>query len=682
MMSILSELRLGIDSPLAIPGAVNYRPPCWPPQRDWPVIVDGAGDVVSRWGDSVWRLDPWAAKRVTLNFGDGPSKKYIAAIDSENADLLRTVIGWWLYGPNGTRGYRGLKTRFDQMRRLFVFCTQEGILASELSQYPRVADRLPEVLQSSRSGAFLALMHELYERRDAVGFTLLDRAGLARLEAAMPDHRKHQTPYIPPRIWNYQISRLRECLDDFLAHRDQIEQCFRFCLDAYWHNSANLKGQARSSSFYPFQWPSDGSNGKNTGHRYYGPFTETAHRFHIVDLIVRWLGVSRDRIRIQTLSRYLNLVSRAGLSYLLNFSLMRVEEAWSLQANCLDIEHDPRFGDIHLLRGRTTKTISDTEAVWVTSPSAEVAVKAMRVIADLRAECIQLPGDVNAKSEEASKRYLIDYMLEPWGTKLTNNNQALRPSIPSYASLLQSFDQLFDPEQLRITTEDFELARLVTPTLTDEFSVGKIWPLAWHQLRRTGAVNMQASGLVSDASLQFQLKHVVRAMSLYYGQNHSKVRLEEKAHTYYVRTMYETLGRQLQQVTGQRFVSPHGEKRKSEIVRLISTADAKRVRGLAKKGAVTYRPILLGICTSRTPCPYGGIDNIAHCGGGDSSEEPKPCADVLYDREQLDEIEALEVVLDDRLATTDLNSPLSESLKAQKRSVENYRDVIRRPKSR
>ena len=53
---------------------------------------------------------------------------------------------------------------------------------------------------------------------------------------------------------------------------------------------------------------------------------------------------------------------------------------------------------------------------------------------------------------------------------------------------------------------------------------------------------MQASGLVSDASLQFQLKHVARAMSLYYGQNHSRVRLEEKAHTYYVRTMYETLG--------------------------------------------------------------------------------------------------------------------------------------------
>jgi hypothetical protein len=267
-------------------------------------------------------------------------------------------------------------------------------------------------------------------------------------------------------------------------------------------------------------------------------------------------------------------------------------------------------------------------------------------------------------------------MFEPWGTQFTKRNPSNRPSIPSYLYILRSFNKLFDPEQLRIKREDFELARQVTPTLTDEFAVGRIWPLAWHQLRRTGAVNMQASGLVSDASLQFQLKHVAKAMSLYYGQNHSRVRLEEKAHDYYIRTMYETLGRQLQQLTSDRFISPHGERRKSDIVRLMSAEDARKVIDLAKKGIVAHRPILLGICTSRTPCPYGGIDNIARCGGGDSFSEPKPCADVLFDTEQLDEVEMLEAVLDERLAAADAGTPLRTSLEAQKRSLENYRRVI------
>ena len=90
MKNTLSELGLGIDSPLAVPDAPNYRPPSWPPRSDWPIIVDAAGQVVSRWGDPIWRLDPWAGKPVTLNFGDGPAKRYAAAIDSENG--LRCVV--------------------------------------------------------------------------------------------------------------------------------------------------------------------------------------------------------------------------------------------------------------------------------------------------------------------------------------------------------------------------------------------------------------------------------------------------------------------------------------------------------------------------------------------------------------------------------------------------------------
>ena len=139
--------------------------------------------------------------------------------------------------------------------------------------------------------------------------------------------------------------------------------------------------------------------------------------------------------------------------------------------------------------------------------------------------------------------------------------------------------------------------------------------------------------------------------------------------------MYETLGRELQQLTSERFVSPHGDKRKAEIVRLISPEDAKKMIGLAKKGAVACRPIILGACSSRKPCPYGGIDNIAHCGGGDS-EDAKPCPDVLYDSERLGAVDDLEHVLKERLATAQDGSPLMESLMAQQRSVESFRRVV------
>ncbi|WP_225694440.1 hypothetical protein [Pseudomonas savastanoi] len=529
-MNMLRTLGLSIESPLSVPGASNYRPESWPPPPDWPVVIDAQGKVISRWGDPIWRLDPWAKKPLTLNFGDGPVKKSAAPISSKNANLLRIITGWWLYGPYGARGYRSLKTRFDQMRRLFVLCEEAGILASELSHFPRVCERIPAFLQTSRKTEFLTLMHELYASREAVGFTLLDSGSLTRLAALFPAHHTSQTPYIPPRIWRYQVTRLRECLDDFLSHREQVEACYRFCFAAYEHNQ-RVSERTACLNAPPFSVHKMQLLGAKTGLRFLGAFAETAKRFGIFELLERWVGRS-DHLQVKALTSYLKLVNRAGLAYILNFSLMRVEEAWNLRTGCLDVEHDKSFGDIFLLRGQTTKTLSDRDALWVTSPSVEVAVRAMEVISLFRS--------LHASHSEANGfagRYLSDSYYEPWSPVRKKDDHSLRPSISPYSDLLRQFDQLFDLERLRITTEDLKLARLATPTLPEEYQVGAVWPLAWHQLRRTGAVNMQASGLVSDASLQYQLKHVTRSMSLYYGQNHSRVRLEEKAHTLYVRTM-------------------------------------------------------------------------------------------------------------------------------------------------
>lgn len=667
-MNMLTTLGLSIESPLAVPGASNYRPESWPPPPDWPVVIDAQGKVISRWGDPVWRLDPWAKRALTLNFGDGPATKIAAPIGSANANLLRIITGWWLYGPYGARGYRSLKTRFDQMRRLFLLCEEAGILASELSHFPRVCERIPAFLHASRKTEFLTLMHELYASRSTVGFTLLDSGSLTRLAALFPTHHTAQTPYIPPRIWRYQVTRLRECLDDFLSHREQVEACYRFCFAAYEHNQ-RVSERTGCENAPPFSGHTTHLSASKTGLRFLGAFADTAKRFGIFELLERWVGRSGD-LPLRALTSYLKLVTRAGLAYILNFSLMRVEEAWNLRAGCLDVEHDKSFGDIFLLRGHTTKTLSDSDALWVTSPSVAVAVKAMEVISLFRS--LHAPPEA---ARVLAGRYFTDFSYEPWTPLRNKVNHTLRPGIPPYSELVGQYGKLFDLERLRITPEDLKLARLATPSLPEEYQVGAVWPLAWHQLRRTGAVNMQASGLVSDASLQYQLKHVTRAMSLYYGQNHSRVRLEEKAHTLYVRTMYETLGRELQQLTSERFVSPHGDKRKAEIVRLISPEDAKKMIGLAKKGAIACRPIILGVCSSREPCPYGGIDNIAHCGGGDS-EDAKPCPDVLYDSERSDAVDDLEHVLKERLATAQDGSPLMESLMAQQRSVQSYRRVV------
>src|ERR1035437_7657350 len=102
-MSIaLGQLGLSIDIPLAVTTSRAYRPPSWPPPRDWVCIEDKDGNVVSRWGDPVWNLYPWTGKADKINFGDGQKVKANSLqIDTANADILRVLVTWRAWGPRG-----------------------------------------------------------------------------------------------------------------------------------------------------------------------------------------------------------------------------------------------------------------------------------------------------------------------------------------------------------------------------------------------------------------------------------------------------------------------------------------------------------------------------------------------------------------------------------------------------
>jgi integrase len=539
-------------------------------------------------------------------------------------------------------------------------------------------------MRSSQANLGLRLLHTLYEQRDQLGFVLLDREGLSRLEAALPSHEKRQTPYIPPRIWVYQVNRLRTFLDDFHAHRQGIEDCFRFCLEAYAHNAGSLAAACQTGpgqSRLPFVTKATCS-GRHTGAVFHGKFSKTAQRFGIEALLQRWvlpLRAASNRsvrdIRLSSFGTYFSMVGYVGLAYILNFSMMRIEEAWSLRADCLEVERDERFGPIHLLHGPTTKTVKDGDARWVTSPTVRIAVEAMACVSRLRMIAGEAATDVPTTLDHVRNPYLVVRTYEPWNrTHARGNPMKIRPASFAYSHVIKAWPNLFDKNELRITEEDLRLARLVTPTIDAKtFSVGNVWPFAWHQLRRTGAVNMQSSGLVSDASVQYQLKHATRAMALYYGQGYSRIRLDESARDEYIRTMYEVLGKQIARLFSDRFVSPHGAERKSEILKLVDPSDSRRLNTAARQGKVSWRETLLGGCTKIGPCEYGGVDNIARCAGGDGRA---PCLDALFDREKAPAIQQLKRIIASRLVEAPENSPYRESLQSQQLAAENALNVV------
>lgn len=311
-------------------------------------------------------------------------------------------------------------------------------------------------------------------------------------------------------------------------------------------------------------------------------------------------------------------------------------------------------------------------------PSVKTAIEVMGSVANLRLEAAKSNPVIKLTYFDKNNPSLQSIPLEPWNSRAQNKRRNLSlKQIRPYSEIMQLWPKLFDEEQLMRNEVDLEIANRMTYGLDpDRYAVGKVWPLAWHQLRRTGAVNMLASGLVTEASLQYQLKHASRAMSQYYGKNYYRLKepLSEEARGFYLQEMYKMMMRDFISLQEDRFISPHGIKRKDQILSEITLKDHKSLIKAAKSGKISYRETFLGGCVNNgSPCPLGGISNISGCMG---FKDKSPCKSVLLNRDKLPLIRKLQDELLHQLKNAEPDSPLHESLCAQIESAERAIDVL------
>ncbi|TXG95578.1 MAG: hypothetical protein E6R08_11385 [Nevskiaceae bacterium] len=489
-------------------------------------------------------------------------------------------------------------------------------------------------LKPSRAKTAIRLLHDIYEARGHLGFFLLTREQIASLASEVPAHTRIQTPYIPPRIWQLLSKRVSEVTDSFLAAQSQFEEVFKANVELA---TTGCSSSSSNIQDYPL----------------------------VVQCLDRWLKRRGERGWGQmSLSGYASLVSTCCLAQIVFYSLMRVDEAWCLPMDCFLEERDSLGEAIYSVRGDSTKTVQDNDARWIVSKSTYNAVAAARAIAKLRLYAGQITGVLGAEAELGTAP-LFPRSFEPW----TNGSGRplarflhVRPACQELNREIRRFNLMSDDE-LRITSDDMDTSRLLNPMADPEvFSVGKLWPLAWHQLRRTGAVNMHASGLVSDASIQYELKHAKVAMSRYYGRGHHLLSsgLSENAKGEFVRSMYEVLAIEFSRLRDSTYVSPYGDDHKMKIIALTSDLDHKRLLKEAKKGTVSYREHLLGGCANPLPCDKGGFESVAACGG-----MGKPCEWLLYDKKKLPKYRTLLGDINARLSKATPGEPLADALNGQ-----------------
>lgn len=655
-----------VIDPLIKPGSPVYELSAWPPPDDQPLSHNAEGKILSCVGDDIYDLTPFARIGTRIRFDDD-------RLTPINRRRYKRVVCWWLWGTRGRITISSVHSYATIIKTLFLVASEHRVDVTKLSSVPNAAQVLARALSKSTFDTFLMLLDELLTQRSEVGFTLLDRAFLIALARLMPEHELQQTPYIPPRIWLHQVTRLKACIDDFLAHRDKLEATFKYCLRAYIENYGSIEAACSPDGarrLGPFN--SDIAN----PHIYLGPFEDTARKFGINDLLKRWLrpedgkDVDESLVGVQRLAAYFNMVQLASLAYILNFTAMRGLEAKDLRSSCFLTEEHDEYGDIFLIRGRTSKTVRESETDWITSPSVKDAVTAAATVASLRAAVAKQDPNVYLPVIDGDDPLLYTPGYEPWmfiGKVVRTEGPKARQR-PQFKQILDRFPALLDTRELTITEEDLHIARQITPTLDPEiFKVGAVWPIAFHQLRRTAAVNMTASGIVDISSLQYQLKHGTRMQSLYYGRGSAKLRFNQRAVEEHVRTTYEMLALQANRLSENRYLSPLGPENKQRILSFVADFGEKGCVKALKKGLISLRPTLIGLCTKVGPCPFGGFDNVSQCGR---------CADALVDRTKLEKIKHMEKVTSARIAAASPQSPRRKGLLAQQTSLHTARTLI------
>ncbi|CAG9170834.1 hypothetical protein [Cupriavidus pinatubonensis] len=685
----LMEMGFQIASPSITPNQSFYRPIHWPPPADWVVSLDAQDHPLSRWGDSVLDFSAWVGKTFKLDFAGGRHNRSAPKLGPENQYVMRLLTTWLIWGPRGPKSWNSSRNSFYLIRRIVSLCENEGVLASELERFPKVIDKIHKLFQAKKEReTILLILDRLRRGIETLGICLLNEEGLRILSksfSANPcagDEETVQTAYIPPRIWTYQNLRLRACLDDFLMHSEKVEECYHFCVDAYAYNFGSLEAAVvrttPSDSYRPFAKQKDPSAVKRGENKYYGPFMDTAQKFCIAELIKRWIKRPKAGFDIRSLGSYLTLVQMVAITYIANFTLQRIEEASGLRSDCLIWDEDPTLGNIPIIRGETTKTDPDSDARWPTSPSVEVAVNAASFVAKMRMRCIAANPHSDCSEYDKANPLLFHYSCDPWGSSSRGfKPYVTQPMLSTYQNLLKRFPLLLDEDVLRITEDELATARMFTPNLDKDgkFKAGSVWVLAYHQLRRTGGVNMFASGLLSDTSIQVIMKHLTLHQTRYYGKNHSRLRFNEEVEGLTTTAKYDVMAKQIEAIVSERYVSPLGAERKQEVVvNLVSDKDFKALVKAGKKGEISFRETRLGGCTKRGHCDYGGIESISRCAGGDGA---KPCRDAVYDREKASSAERHLKSVEHRLEVAQPESPRKKALEAEAQGLRNYLNVVR-----
>lgn len=563
-----------------------------------PVIsVDCDGNILSRFHDRCWTFPASKIRkssRLTVRWPDERGTNVISAKQLVHLSM--------------TRGKAAALASVKTIALLAAFCADRGIEIRTLHRHPQVVIDFGLSQESpTRRFVVIAVARRALALREALGWTFLHHEQIAALEAINSQASK-QYPVIPRRIHSELDNVANRILSGYLAVADQLEEVCKIWGPASMSKREGVANWQDLLSQQPL----------------------LANEFST------WSGESKT-----PLATYVVAIRSAACWVIAGGSCARKSEILALRRGCLSRE---RVGEsiAYLLRGETTKTQNNSNAIWVVSPRLNQAIQALERLLDWYERTHSNPPN------------LTDYLFQVFDLKL---GRILPPSQIRKGKLKHgepipyiNFAPLIKFADTRITGDDWAEAKRFTPNMDErKFAVGEIWVPSTHQLRRTNFFYAAASDLVSLDSMSYQAKHQTWHQTSYYCQNFWLLANTDPDNPLVAGTRQSdaeeftkifadayNLDRS-SAMEDPRFFSPYGRDHKRSLISDTPLLSVDEIRtGLAHR---VLKRNTLGLCAQAEFCPWQKAITVRGCM---TKADGNVCAKAIIDADRERELRAIQ----------------------------------------
>ncbi|MGN5353145.1 hypothetical protein ACQ4P5_13850 [Ralstonia sp. L16] len=453
-----------------------------------PVSYDTAGRVASRFGDLSWNLSSMSTDGTsvkTLHFykADTPSASDLDWLIQEQHKALM-----WLHMDAGkTRAWPTLQNTNFALNAWCEKAAEKGVDLYTLLTNPEWVAEGAVDMNTQYVSQTSTVLKTLWRHRQQLGAPAdlqLQKLRDAVNKEVRSRPETQQTPLIPSRVYCAILAALGDRMS-------RIERELDALLEAYaqdratWHNAPEDFTKRQRENFR-------GKALADTAERMKGLGYKPAP------------GIALDHFIAGRLAEH----QLALMLVVAAYTGMRVGEVSILPLEDVLVEFEYMGATHYELQGSTHKLNKGVKrpTTWITSHQGARAV----LLAQRIARVIQ--REYGKPPKTGQKALLFPSTGNPYKSMA---DVSFQRSLTALRGVLCPVIEQSDIDEL----DRLELAR---GWARDDIAVGKRWPLAFHQLRRSLAVYAHRSGMVSLPALKEQLQHITQEMSAYYADGFSQ----------------------------------------------------------------------------------------------------------------------------------------------------------------